>query len=149
MLCAKYPLEANDPYMTNELAATFASAGHEVQVVAIDWDAAPGASPQLLQPQPGVKALIVSPTALSGFGGFVRNASKWTLSSLFALRHMRRVLPGQRFDVMVCFTPCVTIAAQLLWATWRAKIPPRAARSALIVFDFFPYHHRSVGHKCL
>jgi hypothetical protein len=145
MLCTKYPLDPNDRYMTNELAAAFAGAGHAVQVVATDWDVAPGTPPRVAQPQPGVDALVISPTVVRGFGRFVRNASKWTLSSLFALRHMRQALGGRRFDVMVCFTPCVTIAAQVLWITQRRAARRLAKRSVLIVFDFFPYHHRSIG----
>ena len=42
MLCTKYPLDPGDRYFTNELAVALAAAGHEVQVVAIAWDAAPG-----------------------------------------------------------------------------------------------------------
>ena len=144
MLCTKYPLDPNDRYMTNELAAAFAADGHAVQVVATDWDASPGDLPRLARPQPGVDVLVVSATVVRGFGRFIRNASKWTLSSLFALRHMRRTIRGQRFDVTVCFTPCVTIAAQLLWATQRWAACRLAKQSILIVFDFFPYHHRSI-----
>jgi hypothetical protein len=45
MLCTRYPLEPNDRYMTNELVAALAAAGHHVQVVVTDWDATrrPGA----------------------------------------------------------------------------------------------------------
>ena len=39
MLCTKYPLESNDSYMTNELAGALVAAGHNVQVVVVDWDA--------------------------------------------------------------------------------------------------------------
>ena len=53
---------------------------------------------------------------------------------------MRKALGEQSFDALVCFTPCVTVAAQLRWATkhWRM-------RNMLFVHDFFPYHHRSIG----
>jgi hypothetical protein len=53
---------------------------------------------------------------------------------------MRKALGRQSFDLLVCFTPCVAVAAQLVWATrhWRM-------RSMLFVHDFFPHHHRSIG----
>jgi hypothetical protein len=139
MLCTKYPLDPTDRYMTNELAAAFAAGGHHVQVVVTDWDASSSVAPRVAQTEPGVNVLVVAPMVVRGVGRLVRNISKWTLSSLYALRHMRQALCEGHFDVMVCFTPCVTIAAQLLWAT------KRATRNVLIVFDFFPYHHRSIG----
>jgi len=143
MLCTKYPLDPGDRYMTNELAAALAAAGHHVQVVATDWDAprrAGARGARAVRSQDGVEALIIAPWAVPGLGRFVHNLSKWTLSSLFALAAMRRAIGGQRFDLMLCFTPCVTVAAQLVWATKRLR-----TTNMLLVHDFFPYHHRSIG----
>ena len=53
---------------------------------------------------------------------------------------MRRALGRETFDLLICFTPCVTVAAQLIWATKRWPM-----RSMLFVHDFFPHHHRSIG----
>jgi hypothetical protein len=39
ILCTRYPLEPNDRYMTNELAAALAAAGHHVQVVVTESEA--------------------------------------------------------------------------------------------------------------
>jgi glycosyltransferase involved in cell wall biosynthesis len=140
MLCTKYPLNPNDRYMTNELAGALAAAGHSVQAVVTDWDARSGVPTTSMRSEDGVDALVISPRAVAGFGRFVEKASKWTFSSLFALREMRKALGKQSFDVMICFTPCVTVAAQLLWAIKRWRM-----RSILFVHDFFPYHHRSIG----
>ena len=146
MLCTRYPLEPGNRYMTNEIAAAFAAAGHHVQVVATDWDAPLRAEQQgakagrAVRSQGGVEALVVAPVAISWRGRLVHNLTKWTLSSLFALYHMRRAICGQRFDLMVCFTPCVTVAAQLVWATQRLR-----TKNILLVHDFFPYHHHSIG----
>jgi glycosyltransferase involved in cell wall biosynthesis len=83
----------------------------------------------------GVDVLVIAPRAFSKLGRFVEKASKWTLSSLFALREMCKALSGRRFDVLICFTP-----AQLHWATKHL-----GTRNMLFVHDFFPYHHRSIG----
>jgi glycosyltransferase involved in cell wall biosynthesis len=140
MLCTKYPLDANDRYMTNELAGALVAEGHRVQVVVTDWDAPFGAPAISVRSEDGVDALVISPSGVAGLGRFVERASKWTLSSLFALREMRKALSEQTFDVLVCFTPCVTVAAQLFWATSRWQM-----RNVLFVHDFFPHHHRSIG----
>lgn len=140
MLCTKYPLESNDRYMTNELAGALVAVGHSVQVVVTDWDAPFGSPTAVVRSEDGVNALLISPRGVAGLGRFIERASKWALSSLFALRDMRKVLGHQSFDLLVCFTPCVTVAAQLFWAMRRWKM-----RSILFVYDFFPFHHRSIG----
>jgi len=140
MLCTKYPLDPNDRFMTNELAGALVAIGHRVQVVVTDWDAPFGASSASVRSEDGVEALVISPRGVAGLGRFVERASKWTFSSLFALRDMQKALRGQSFDLLVCFTPCVTVAAQLVWATKRWRM-----RSILFVHDFFPHHHRSIG----
>jgi glycosyltransferase involved in cell wall biosynthesis len=140
MLCTKYSLDPKDPYMTNELAGALGASGHRIQVVATDWNAPFGAPAATLRSEDGIDILILSPRAITGLGRLVERASKWTLSSLFARREMRKALGRQRFDLLICFTPCVTVAAQLWWATRRW-----GTRNLLLVHDFFPYHHRAIG----
>ena len=140
MLCTKYPLNPNDRFMTNELAGGLVAAGHRVQVVVTDWDAPFGAPTRHVRSEDGVDAIVLSPRGIAGLGCFAERASKWTLSSLFALGEMRKALDQRSFDLLVCFTPCVTVAAQLFWATRRWPM-----RSMLFVHDFFPHHHRSIG----
>jgi glycosyltransferase involved in cell wall biosynthesis len=135
ILCTKYPLDPRDRYMTNELAGALVAAGHCVQAVVTDWDAPFGAPVTSIRSDDGVDVLVIAPRAFSKLGRFVEKASKWTLSSLFALREMCKALSGRRFDVLICFTP-----AQLHWATKHL-----GTRNMLFVHDFFPYHHRSIG----
>jgi glycosyltransferase involved in cell wall biosynthesis len=130
----------NDRYMTNELAGALVAAGHSVQVVVTDWDAPFGVPATFVRSADGVDALVTSPRRIAGLGRFVKRASKWAFSSVFALREMRMALNKKTFDLLVCFTPCVTVAAQLIWATTRWQM-----RSVLFVHDFFPHHHRSIG----
>jgi len=140
MLCTKYPLDPKDRFMTNELAGALVADGHCVQVVVIDWAAPFGSAPSSVRSDDGVDALVISPHGVGSLGRFVERASKWTLSSLFALREMRKALSKESFDLLICFTPCATVAAQLLWATKRWRMC-----NVLFVHDFFPYHHRSIG----
>jgi glycosyltransferase involved in cell wall biosynthesis len=140
MLCTKYPLDPNDRFMTNELAGALAAAGHHVQVVVTDWDAPFGAPTSRVRSAEGVDALVLAPRGIARRGLLIERASKWSLSSLFNLREMRKALGQDTFDLLVCFTPCVTVAAQLFWAMKRWRM-----RSMLFVHDFFPHHHRSIG----
>lgn len=140
MLCTKFPLGAGDSYMTNELAGALAGMGNSVQVVVTDWDAALGAPPISLRVEPGIDVLSLAPVGVRRLGRFIARASKWTFSSLIARRRMSQALSGRTFDVVICFTPCVTVAAQLLWVTKRS-----ATRNILFIHDFFPLHHRSIG----
>jgi glycosyltransferase involved in cell wall biosynthesis len=140
MLCTKYPLETGDHFLTNELAAALVAAGHQVQVAVIEWGLPVGMASREVREENGVEVLVIAPTGVSMLGRFIKNLSKWTLSSIFGLRHMRRAIRNKRYDIVLCFTPCVTVAAQLLWATRRFR-----TRNMLIVHDFFPYHHHSIG----
>src|SRR5690348_13697087 len=116
MICTIYPREGGDSYMTNELAAALAEAGHSVQVVLTDWRAPAGSKSEHFTPTKGVHVLAIAPRCLTWLGRFVEKASKWTFSSVFAWTRMRSVLANRSFDAMICFTPCVTVAAQLVWA---------------------------------
>ena len=44
MACLKFPTEPGRSYLTTELAEALVKAGHEVEVLLIDWDAAPAAA---------------------------------------------------------------------------------------------------------
>ena len=140
VLCTSYPLDVKDSYMTNDLAGALVAAGHRVQVVVTDWNAPFGAASFTVRSEDGVDVLVIAPRSITWLGRFVEKATKWLISSVFAWGQMRRILGGQSFDLLICFTPCVTVAAQLLWATKHFR-----TRNMLFVLDFFPYHHRSIG----
>jgi len=140
MLCTKYPLDPEDGYMTNDLAGALVAAGHYVQVVVNDWNAPFGAPSLRVRSDDGVDVLVIAPRSIACLGRFVEKATKWLLTSVFAWRQMNRVLASQSFDLLICFTPCVTVATQLVWATKHFR-----TRNILFLHDFFPYHHRSIG----
>jgi glycosyltransferase involved in cell wall biosynthesis len=140
MLCTSYPLDLKDGYLTNDLAGALVAAGHRVHVVVTDWNAPFGAPSFTIRSGDGVDVCVIAPRSVTWLGRFVEKATKWVLSSVFAWGQMRRVLGGQSFDLLICFTPCVTVAAQLVWATKHFR-----THNMLFVLDFFPYHHRSIG----
>jgi glycosyltransferase involved in cell wall biosynthesis len=84
--------------------------------------------------------MVLAPYALEGFGRLGALASKWVLSSLRAALQMRPALRGRHFDLLIAFSPISAVAAQVLWLTRRF-----GTRNYLVMWDFFPYHHRSIG----
>ena len=140
MLCTKYALNGGDDYLTNELVSACVSQGHRVQVVVLDWSARPGAHPPKHLSIDGVDVMALAPCAIESLGGLVRLASKWGLSSLRAAKVMRSALRGRSFDLLVAFSPVSAVAAQALWAMRKFR-----TRNYLVMWDFFPYHHRSIG----
>jgi glycosyltransferase involved in cell wall biosynthesis len=139
MLCTKYTLTSGDEYLTNELAAAIASQGHRVQVVVLDWSAPSGGRPQQVRVG-DVDVMVLAPCALEGFGRLGAVASKWVLSSLRATLQMRPALRGRHFDLLIAFSPISAMAGQVLWLARRFR-----TRNYLVMWDFFPYHHRSIG----
>lgn len=140
MLCVRYPLGPGDSYMTSELADALTAAGHEVTVFVTDWEAPGGKALQVRDEAGRPKVYRIGTTAVAGLGKIVERASKWIASPLAAARTMRKTLGDERFDLVLGFTPCVTIGPQLAWLK-RSYNPP----SMLFIHDFFPYHHRSIG----
>ena len=140
MACMQFPTEPGRSYFTTELARALVGAGHEVEVLHLAWSAEPGAA----EPEPriwnGVRVVRCTPRWLDGFGGLVRNASKFVLSGRRAARAAREHLDLERFDALITWAPVVAIAP-LMRMVRRAGI----ARRLLIIWDFFPDHYREIG----
>jgi glycosyltransferase involved in cell wall biosynthesis len=138
ILCAKFDLPEQGPYLTNELAAALVRLGHQVQVAAVQWDEDEG--PPLSYADEGVDIFRMPARTTRAFGRFVQLLYKWTMSSRAALPAVRRMLRGHRCDLMIAFAPLVTMHAPFRWAARHA-----AARTYVYVTDFFPFHHHSLG----
>jgi glycosyltransferase involved in cell wall biosynthesis len=134
-----FSLAPGDSNLANDLAMTLAKQGHDVQVILLDWNSPIGAETKHVNYAPGVNVISVAPQAIRGLGTFIERATKWLGSTWFAFSEMRRQLKGQKFDLHIGFAPqCLTVA-QNLYAS-------RICRSSyMILWDFFPYHHRSMG----
>ncbi|ATE62279.1 glycosyltransferase family 4 protein [Thauera sinica] len=139
MLCTRFSLEESDPWLTNELAESLQESGHQVTVVCLDWSAKEGTSVRL-STLAGVRVISLSPVLIRTPVAFVSKLLKWTLSSVSAYRSIRRFAHDEEFDLVIGFSPAVTMALPLLAMTRRPK-----TKSFLVQWDFFPHHHRQIG----
>lgn len=140
MACLKFPTEPGCSYLTTELAEALVAAGHEVEVLFIDWNAPPGAADEPARVWNGVRIVRCAPVWVRGFGRLARHASKFVLTAMRAGRLARRAFDLDRFDAFIAWSPALTVAP-LVGMARRADIP----RRLLFIWDFFPDHYREIG----
>jgi glycosyltransferase involved in cell wall biosynthesis len=139
LLTTWFALEPGDSNLINDLVAALAEQGHDVQVVLLDWSAAPNGPARRFAFAPSVDMIALSPRSIGYFGPRVERATKWLLSSWYARRQMKRSLNDQTYDLMIGFSMASVTMAQNLYAERLCR------RSYMVMWDFFPYHHRSIG----
>jgi glycosyltransferase involved in cell wall biosynthesis len=140
MACMQFPTEPGRSYMTTELAQALVAAGHEVEVLLIDWDAAPAEADGPRPHWNGVRVVRCTPRLLNGLGGLVRNASKFVLTGRRARRLARAHFDLAGFDAFIAWTPALAFAP-IVGMARRAGVE----RRVLFIWDFFPDHHREIG----
>jgi len=140
MTCMQFPTEPGRSYMTTELAQALVAAGHEVEVLLIDWDASPAETDGPCPDWNGVRVVRCTPRLVEGFGGLLRHASKFVLTGRHAGRLAREHFDLAGFDAFLAWTPALAFAP-FAGAARRAGIP----RRCLFIWDFFPDHHREIG----
>ncbi|HEX4695447.1 glycosyltransferase family 4 protein [Sphingomonas sp.] len=140
MVAMQFPVEPGQSCLTTELADGLVAAGHQVEVLHLDWSAPPGGRSRVLSSPNGIRIVRVAPRALAGPGELVRNASKFVLSGRHAARAAWRHFDLPSFDAVIAWMPAVAIAP-LLPLIRRAGIK----RRLLFIWDFFPDHHREIG----
>jgi glycosyltransferase involved in cell wall biosynthesis len=139
ILTTSYSLSPGDGNITNDLASALAEQGHDVQVVFIDWNAAHGGVPKRVKLAARIDVLALTPRSLQGLGMFIERTTKWLSSSWFARREMRHALHGQTYDLAIGFAMASISLPQILLAKRISRL------NYMILWDFFPYHHRSIG----
>lgn len=139
LVTTSFSLIQGDDNLINDLAHALARQGHHIQVVLLDWSAAERTPPRRTSISDAIDVLILSPRSLRGVGIFVDRATKWMLSSWYARHAMRRVLGRKQFDLLVGFSPATATLAQLTYSIKKCQ------RSYMVMWDFFPFHHRSIG----
>jgi len=139
MVTMQFPVEPGQSYLTTELADALVAAGHEVDVLHLDWHAAPGGPTRTLFTDSGVRVIRCAPRALGG-PSLLRHASKFVLSGRHAARVAWRHFDLASFDALITWTPAMAIAP-LLPLIRRARVRHRL----LFIWDFFPDHHREIG----
>jgi glycosyltransferase involved in cell wall biosynthesis len=140
MACLKFPTGQGESYLTTELAQALVAAGHEVEVLLIDWNAPPATADGSCEVWNGVRVVRCTPQWVDGFGKLARHASKFVLTARRAGRLARKAFDFSRFDAFIAWAPALAIAP-LAGMARRAGI----ARRLLFIWDFFPDHHREIG----
>jgi glycosyltransferase involved in cell wall biosynthesis len=140
MACMKFPTGPGQSYLTTELAQALVAAGHEVEVLLIDWDAAPGEPDGPRPDWKGVRVVRCTPRLIEGLGGLVRHASKFVLTGRRARRLTRDHFELDRFDAFIAWTPALAFGPCVGMAR-KAGV----ARRLLFIWDFFPDHYREIG----
>lgn len=139
IVCMQYPVGPGESYMTTELADALVAAGHEVEVLLLDWAAEPGGRVETAFAR-GVRILRCPPRVVTGFGDLAYAVSKFVLSGRRAARAAWRHFDLRAFDVAIMWMPAVAIAP-LLPMLRSAGVHHRL----LFIWDFFPDHHHEIG----
>jgi glycosyltransferase involved in cell wall biosynthesis len=140
MACLQFPTGPGCSYLTTELAEALVAAGHEVEVLFIDWNAAPTKADEPARVWNGVRIVRCTPRWMDGFGKLARHASKFVLTAHRAGRLARERFDLAGFDAFVAWAPALTVAP-LAGMARRAGI----ARRLLFIWDVFPDHYREIG----
>lgn len=138
LLTGKYNAPEDGPYLTNDLAHALRRLGHEVRVVALEWELENNSVQRW--DEDGIKVLRVSTLAPRAAGTLLHRFEKWGLSSRRALPAVRAELSDWHPEILIAFAPTVIYWSVLRWIMRRDK-PLSYAFNA----DFFPYYHRSIG----
>jgi glycosyltransferase involved in cell wall biosynthesis len=140
MIPMQFPTGPGQSYLTTELADALVAAGHEVEVLHLDWADRTGSAVQAFTTETGVRVVRRPSKSLSGFGRLVRNASKFVLSGRHAASVAERHFDLSTFDAAIAWMPAIAIAP-LVKKLERAGIRHRL----LFIWDFFPDHHHEIG----
>ncbi|HEY4029926.1 MAG TPA: hypothetical protein VGM25_06250, partial [Caulobacteraceae bacterium] len=140
MACLQFPTEPGRSYLTTELALALVVAGHQVEVLLIDWNAPPEEDGVSVEIWKGVRVARCTPRWVEGFGKLVRHASKFVMTARRAGRLARKTFGFDGFDIFIAWAPALTVAPLARMAR-RAGI----ARRLLFIWDFFPDHYHEIG----
>lgn len=140
LLPMRFPLASGQSYLTTELAEALLDAGHDVEVLHLDWNAPTGGPTERLVSERGVPVLHVAPRALGKPRSLLNKASKFILSAAQVGRDARRNLDLRSFDAIIGWMPALAFTPVIRQAA-RAGVSARI----LFVWDFFPDHHSEIG----
>ena len=136
----QYPTAPGQSYLTTELADALMSAGHDVQVLHLDWAAPSSAAVEDFVTPTGVRVVRCAPKFVAGFGRLVSGATKFVLSGRRAARIAAAHFDLTGFDAAIAWMPASAISP-LVRQLERAGVRHRL----LFIWDFFPHHHHEIG----
>jgi len=140
LLPMQFPLEADRSYLTTELAGALLDAGHDVEVLQLDWHAGTGGPTEWLSSARGIPVLRIRPRAVGKPGSIIYKVSKFVLSSRHVGKEARRHLQIGNFDAIIAWMPACAFAPVIREAA-RIGVP----RRLLFIWDIFPDHHAEIG----
>jgi glycosyltransferase involved in cell wall biosynthesis len=140
LLPMRFPLETGRSYLTTDLADALLDAGHDVEVLQLDWDARPGGWTERLASERGIRVLRVFPRSVGRPGGLLHKVSKFLLSARHVGREARRHLALEQFDAVIGWMPAMAFAPVI-----RHVACASVSRRILFIWDFFPDHHGEIG----
>jgi hypothetical protein len=140
MVAMQYPTETGQSYLTTELADGLVKAGHELEVLHLDWHNEGLARSKELWTQSGIRVVRCAATSLRGLGPLIRDSSKFLLSGERAARAAHSKFDLSNFDAVIAWMPASALG-RLVRLFERAGI----AKRLLFIGDFFPDHAHEIG----
>lgn len=140
MITMQYPAGPGQSYLTTELADALSGAGHDVEVLHLDWNASPSKPVDEFRTLSGVRVIRCAARYVSGFGSLIHAASKFVLSGRRAARIAQRHFDLSSFDAAIAWMPATAISP-LVRQIVRCGIRHRI----MFIWDFFPDHHHEIG----
>lgn len=141
MLCTKFSLSDDDPWLTNELAGSLQRVGNKVTVVCLDWsEKLSNKKRQFFTTRDGVDVYVEKPVSVFPRFSLLSKLFKWGGSSLLVSLLVSKLERENNYDLVICFSPLVTMSLPALWLAGIIK-----KNSLLIQWDFFPYHQQQIG----
>src|SRR5687768_16407846 len=101
MICMQYPVASDQSYMTTELADALTEAGHQVEVLLVDWAAKAGGAVECITSPSGIRVVRCPPEAMDGLGSFAAKSSKFVLTGRRAARVLQEHFDPVSFDVAI------------------------------------------------
>jgi glycosyltransferase involved in cell wall biosynthesis len=140
MITMQYPTGPGQSYLTTELADALVAAGHEIEVLHLDWSASRTDAVQEFRTTSGVRVVRCAPRHISGFGSLVQAGTKFLLSGRHAANVARQHFDLSAFDAAITWMPATAIASLV-----NLLEPSGIFHRLLFIWDFFPNHHHEIG----
>src|SRR5262249_35183298 len=132
MICMQYAVEPDQSCMTTQLANALTVAGHQVEVLFVDWAAPQNSKIEVLTSSAGVRVVRCPAREFNGIGDLARKASKFFLTGSRVARVARQFFDLHAFDAALAWMPASAIAP-LVPLLAKAGIRHRL----LFIWDFF------------
>lgn len=140
MLTTKFCHPDGSLWLPSELALELTKRGHSVTVLNVEWSGK-DINPNLNSIEPS-RLIFYNFKSLRLEGGRISIALRWVFSSFRLLPFLfRNIFFGNRYDLMIGFSPCVALYSALPLATAISR------DSVLVYWDFFPVHNQEISNK--